>query len=1618
MASELSMNGKKKIETFQKEFTQKFSYLTLVFLDKERRAIDISKSLSEVRQVKGEDISIIASLKVNTLEKRFLANFGLIVEVAYQKTGKVVYTKDNVDKTLNELNKWCEENDCQPFEFKKTFTGNTLLSIQEQLFEAIKVYYPNAETKKINKDNYLDIYVPEINKKRGTHLFFNTAKDGIKIGFYCRDEEFVENVMSNSSNIEKYAQGIRILNNPLQDDVEKAIESALNFIEVLTGEKKENNSAESDEEDDELDLDAILDEMGLNDKDEEKEEEKEEISNEEDQGEDVLVEEEEDNVEEEEEDNVEEEEEDNLNILTNNYPIESYKNVKTIKEIIVTDSEQIKFVPKELLDDENILIELINTNNNIFSHLPIEIKNKKGVNGIAIQAGFYDEALINNIDINNSELLEKIITKAPLYFKLLPDSKKSVNLTRIAIIKCNEIEFDDLPKSIQSDIGFFEDLLVSISKTLKTGSYDYIFPGSHYAESIVIGYSSLFRDDSEFILKYNLMTYASGKITENKIFCFEFLNKWRSSFQEILENNSSLKVDLEFIKLGLTYDRGNLGNLDDDIINNELIDFAITNGKGVIGRWDIPDKLLYYDEQKKEPKIDLLTLILENNPYKIEDISEEIRYNNKYAKSLIWAARNNRIVLYYAPKFLTNDKIFIKELFDVNPLSIVFADSSIFSDFKFMCDIIKVLPIIVKFCSKTLQQNKSFILKALSENGLVYKYILEDLQSDPDVYWMALKQNVNSFTYFPSSLQENQLILEYVSKHNGALIENCANLIKSKTIKFNAYLNSENNTFNNQFIISKSFDELKNDIDLINIIKNDITQIVFLTEQFLNQDRDRLLQILQYTPYPLQYKSCRVHLQQNELNQYLKQSPWFFKFLDEDEKLNVSIIKELLSINGLLIQYLSKEQKQDMELVEIALRQNTNACKYLSLEINWEDPKAKSIAIEMIYRDPSQISYFIHLDNLNIDSNLEELFYYAFALDVSVLYLINPERSNTDYETTPMFISNVYGEYELSESDLILGLNQDSQFFDFEPISNISKNICISISQGREYEWGDLFKSFDDDKEIIETAFKYFPEEETYKALKKIIGNKIESTEYVNSVSISENPNLYSLIPNDLKNKLDFGLALIRGNGKIGYSEKFDILSPNFKNNKEFLNSISELKIDFKILDLFFETEILHDEDFILTYLVNNYSQYTKLPKLLKENRSIALSYGINNKDTTDMFGDAGLTDLELPDKFKRDKTFLLEIFKGNLFNNLDVIDDVANILVSERKFLFDSIQFQPQLINRIDKEILTDELIVDLLKININIFDYLEPEQMLLPEVFDFIVKSDLKKIKQIKYTEQIDNLIQNLNEKYDLMKVINMFESEKIIKSIAKLKNIETLSFNSKNPEIESGIKTLYFVNENCEFTIGYDQNCYLSEDIAGKIPYEIIEDYLDSDESWSNYIFGNSWYNYDDIYHTYGISEPATDMKLPNGEMVSINLQYQNPEFTNDMIQCFEESDNGDFVQISSSNEKSYTWEGWKRYSIDVSPGIFDVNKIEVQFEGNIVDGYDYRYSDGLTESFVEIEMTSTTGQGFSSDLFFNNGKALVNVDIDELKEALSDAGIEYNEHVKIKDFCNKFYKNRKA
>ncbi len=108
-------------------------------------------------------------------------------------------------------------------------------TIQDQLAEKIKAKFPEADVKKVNQDNYVDIHLPGVHPKRGTHLFFNTAGGAIKLGFYCRDEEFTQQVLAKNGNLEAYSQGVRLKGNPEWRKVDAACDAAFAFVESLTG---------------------------------------------------------------------------------------------------------------------------------------------------------------------------------------------------------------------------------------------------------------------------------------------------------------------------------------------------------------------------------------------------------------------------------------------------------------------------------------------------------------------------------------------------------------------------------------------------------------------------------------------------------------------------------------------------------------------------------------------------------------------------------------------------------------------------------------------------------------------------------------------------------------------------------------------------------------------------------------------------------------------------------------------------------------------------------------------------------------------------------------------------------------------------------------------------------------------------------------------------------------------------------------------------------------------------------------------------------------------------------------------------------------------------------------
>ena len=111
MATEITMTGNKKIKTIVNEFSEKFNYLSLVFKKANNHAIDIDKNLSEVREKNGGELSIVGNLTVDSLERRFMDNFGIKVQVVCKSAdGRIHNTKGELGtRTLAQQNKISKE---------------------------------------------------------------------------------------------------------------------------------------------------------------------------------------------------------------------------------------------------------------------------------------------------------------------------------------------------------------------------------------------------------------------------------------------------------------------------------------------------------------------------------------------------------------------------------------------------------------------------------------------------------------------------------------------------------------------------------------------------------------------------------------------------------------------------------------------------------------------------------------------------------------------------------------------------------------------------------------------------------------------------------------------------------------------------------------------------------------------------------------------------------------------------------------------------------------------------------------------------------------------------------------------------------------------------------------------------------------------------------------------------------------------------------------------------------------------------------------------------------------------------------------------------------------------
>lgn len=118
--AEITISGKKALNTISREFQAQFPYLRLAFFTREEweraqkgepvvRPIDMTQRLAAVRTTipaKDEkDLSIHGRTLVKNLENNFLKTYGLCVQVCYSKGGQGYYTSGSNDEmSLTQLN--------------------------------------------------------------------------------------------------------------------------------------------------------------------------------------------------------------------------------------------------------------------------------------------------------------------------------------------------------------------------------------------------------------------------------------------------------------------------------------------------------------------------------------------------------------------------------------------------------------------------------------------------------------------------------------------------------------------------------------------------------------------------------------------------------------------------------------------------------------------------------------------------------------------------------------------------------------------------------------------------------------------------------------------------------------------------------------------------------------------------------------------------------------------------------------------------------------------------------------------------------------------------------------------------------------------------------------------------------------------------------------------------------------------------------------------------------------------------------------------------------------------------------------------------------------------------
>lgn len=125
--SDIQINGRIKIKSFQADFIKRFPYLVPTLVNKNKTRLDNEYTIAhansvvngEYKPIKVDDFSINGNLHVGSMEDRFEDAFGIPCEVVFRKGGKHFITKGKYDSmSISEANAALKNEGAEPIDLK------------------------------------------------------------------------------------------------------------------------------------------------------------------------------------------------------------------------------------------------------------------------------------------------------------------------------------------------------------------------------------------------------------------------------------------------------------------------------------------------------------------------------------------------------------------------------------------------------------------------------------------------------------------------------------------------------------------------------------------------------------------------------------------------------------------------------------------------------------------------------------------------------------------------------------------------------------------------------------------------------------------------------------------------------------------------------------------------------------------------------------------------------------------------------------------------------------------------------------------------------------------------------------------------------------------------------------------------------------------------------------------------------------------------------------------------------------------------------------------------------------------------------------------------------------